>query len=243
VNVIMSGREAVQNGCGSQRRSPERRSVSRGTLAFSTGRAERGVDTLGSLALLGINLQVQFAMSGDLYPRLLGDAWWALAEPVRCAHGVGTEKHGCFRVAHGTGWLARLLVRWSGLPRAASAAETRLRIVAEEAGQRWERHFERDELTTMQWAEGNHLVERFGAWELCFELRVEDATLCYVQRGARLCLGKFRLPLPRACAPLVSARESCDGSSRVKVAVTVTLPLAGLLLAYDGHLDVGGRSK
>jgi hypothetical protein len=118
-----------------------------------------------------------------------------------------------------------------------------LRIVAEKTGQRWERHFECDELTTRQWAEGDHLIERFGPWELCFDLRVEDAALCYVQRGARLCFGRFRLPLPLACVPLVSAQESCDGSARVKVGVTVTLPLVGLLIAYDGYLNVGGGSS
>jgi len=180
-------------------------------------------------------------MSSDLYPRVLGNAWWTLAEPLRRAHAVGRDKCGCFRVSHGTGWLARRLVGWSRLPRVSSGAKTRLRIVREGAGQRWERDFDGDAFTTRQWAEGEGcLVERFGAWELCFNLCVDEETLRYVQCGARLCIGAFRLPLPLACAPLVSATETCDGPERVLVAVTVRLPVVGMLVSYEGHLDVGG---
>jgi hypothetical protein len=180
-------------------------------------------------------------MNFDLYPRVLGEAWWTLAESVRRAHAVGRDRRGCFRVSHGTSWLARRLVRWSGLPRGATAAKARLRIVSEGSGQRWERHFDDETFTTKQWADGGgSLVERFGAWELCFELRVEEEALRYVQRGARLCLGTFRLRVPLAWAPLVSAKETGDGPERVLVTVTVTLPVVGSLIAYDGHLDVGG---
>jgi len=180
-------------------------------------------------------------MGCDLYPRVVGDAWWTLAEPLRRAHTVGGDKCGFFRVSHGTGWLVRRLVARSGLPRASSRAKTRLRIVTEGAGQRWEREFDDEAFTTRQWAEGDGcLVERFGAWELCFNLRVDEQTLRYVQCGARLCFGTFRLPLPLNWAPLVSATETCDGPERVLVAVTVTLPLMGMLVSYEGHLDVGG---
>jgi hypothetical protein len=116
-----------------------------------------------------------------------------------------------------------------------------LRIATEGSGQRWERHFDDETFTTKQWADGGgSLVERFGAWELCFNLRVEEEALRYVQRDARLCLGTFRLRVPLAWAPLVSAKETGDGPERVLVAVTVTLPVVGSLIAYDGHLDVGG---
>src|SRR5262245_45282639 len=180
-------------------------------------------------------------MSYDLYPRVLGEAWWTLAEPLRRAHAVGVDTCGCFRVSHGTGWLARRLVGWSDLPRVSGKAKTRLRIITEGVAQRWEREFDGEPFTTRQWAEEDgHLVERFGAWELCFALRVDEETLHYVQRGARLCIGKFRLRLPLCCAPRVSATETCDGLDRVLVAVTVRLPLVGMLIAYDGHLDVGG---
>jgi hypothetical protein len=118
-----------------------------------------------------------------------------------------------------------------------------LRIASEGSGQRWERRFDDETLTTTQWADsGGGLVERFGAWELCFDLRAEEKALRYVQRGARLCLGAFRLPVPLAWGPLVSAKETGDGPQRVFVTVTVTLPVVGSLITYDGYLDVGGPS-
>jgi len=183
-------------------------------------------------------------MSCELYPRVLGDDWWTLAEPVRWAHAAGEEWRGCFRVWHGEGWLARRLARWSGLPQPATAAEIRLRIIEDGAGQRWERRFNNSALTTRQWAaDGRHLIEAFRAWELHFELQVVERALHYVQRGARLCLGKVRLWWPLALAPRVSASETMDGPERVRVAVTVTLPFAGLLIAYEGFLEVEGSAR
>jgi hypothetical protein len=152
---------------------------------------------------------------------------------------AGREKRGVFRIVHGTGCLARCMIRWSRLPQAACAAATRLRIIAEKDGECWERQFDSQSFTTLQWAEdGGLLVERFGSWELRFALRADGAALVYEQRGARLCLGPLRLPMPPAFAPQVKATESCDGPARVHVAVTVTLPFIGLLIGYDGHLDV-----
>ena len=37
----------------------------------------------------------------------------------------------------------------------------------------------------------------------------------------------------------LSASETMDGPERVRVAVTVTLPFAGLLVAYEGFLERG----
>src|SRR5262245_19808489 len=102
-------------------------------------------------------------MESDLYPQVLGKAWWTLAESVRRAHAVGSDRRGCFRVSHGTSWLARRFARWSGLPREAGAAKVRLKIISEGSGQRWERHFDNEIVTTKQWADNRGgLVERFG---------------------------------------------------------------------------------
>ena len=174
----------------------------------------------------------------DLYPRILGRAWNELAGAVRSAHMVGGEKRGRFRVRHGESFVARRLARWSRLPRADDDARVVLRVRADGDGERWERHFGADALTTAQWASDGCLVERFDCWELRFALRVIDGALVYEQCGARLCLGPVRVPVPLVCAPRVRAREESEGSDRVHVRVTVTLPCFGLLIAYDGHLAV-----
>ena len=113
-----------------------------------------------------------------------------------------------------------------------------LRIHADGQRQRWERRFGADAFTTVQWAVGRRLVERIDCWELHFVLRVVDGALVYEQCGARFCLGPIRVPVPLACAPQVRAIEEADGPTRVNVRVTVNLPLLGLLIAYDGYVDV-----
>jgi len=177
------------------------------------------------------------ASPGELYARLLGDAWRELAEPVRALHSAGGELRGRFVVMHGKGRIARRLAKWSGLPGATKSAETRLKIVADGDRQRWERHFDGERLVTTQWAgDDGCLVERIRSWELKFRLRVEDGALHYEQQRARLCLGPLRIWLP--WIPVVSATERADGPSRVRVSVNVRLPLIGRLVAYDGWLDV-----
>ena len=179
-------------------------------------------------------------MSCELYQQVLGERWWALTELVRRAHEAGEERRGHFLVSNGDRWVAKRLARWSRLPRSANAAATRLKITVEGTAQLWERQFGSDAFTTKQWmGDGGRLVERFGAWELSFDLHVEQEALYYVQRCTRLCVGRLRLRLPPTCAPLVSASEASDGPDRVRVTVTVTLPLFGLLVGYDGFLELG----
>jgi hypothetical protein len=181
------------------------------------------------------------SMNSKLYSQLLGKDWLAVAENIRRAHSVGGELNGVFRIAYGTGLAAKQLVRWADLPRAAAAADTRLKIFSEAAGERWERRFDGKVFMTRQWkGKDGFLVERFGEWELSFKLRVEGGNLFYDQSGARLCVGALRIPMPRVCAPHVVAKEMPDGAVRVLVSVMVRLPMVGQLISYDGYLDLRG---
>ncbi len=181
-------------------------------------------------------------MNCETYRRVLGDKWWMLAESVRRAHEAGVERTGVFSITRGTSRLAWVLTRWLRLPRPSPAAATKLRITADDLGEQWERKFDADAFVTRQWAGSNgYLVERFEAWELHFELQIgAGGSLSYVQRGARLRLGWISLRIPLACAPVVSASETADDESKVRVSVTVNIPLVGLLIGYRGHLDIGG---
>ena len=176
---------------------------------------------------------------GDLYPRILGEAWKDLPGSIRSGHAVGVEKRGRFRVTHGRNYIARQMARWSNLPPQDDSAPVVLQIHAENDSQRWDRRFGTHGFTTLQWADGGRLVERFDGWELHFALRVNGQTLVYEQCAARLCLGSMCFPVPLIFAPRVQATEESAGPNRVHVRVTVTLPLLGLLIAYDGHLEVG----
>jgi hypothetical protein len=181
-------------------------------------------------------------MDSELYSQLLQKDWLSLAKNIRRIHSVGEEKTGTFRITRGSGWLARQLARWSGLPSAADAAQIRLNIIPDTPGERWERMFDGLVLVTRQWKESDgSLVERFRDWELCFKLRVQEGNLFYHQSGARLCVGAWRIPMPRACAPRVDAKETADGGPHVFVSVTVALPFVGRLVSYEGLLNVKGE--
>jgi hypothetical protein len=180
-------------------------------------------------------------MSSKLYSEVLGKDWLALSENIRCAHSVGEETNGIFRITHGTGWAAKKMARWSDLPQAAIAAGTRLKIFSEDSGERWERQFDGKAFTTRQWkGKDGFLVERFGEWELYFKLRVKEGNLFYDQSRARLCVGALHIPIPLAYGPRVVAKEMHDSGARVRVSVIVTLPLVGLLISYEGYLNVKG---
>ncbi len=180
-------------------------------------------------------------VSSALYPRLLGNSWDELATSVRRMHledGAAFRGVGSFRIRYGNGRLGRLLVRLLRLPSATEAANTRLVITPLGQGERWERNFDDQSLVSRQWeARSGRLLEQIKLLELEFRLEVRAGALLYRQVGAALRLGPLRVPLPRRIAPHVEAREEPDDANRIHVVVAVTLARAGLLIAYEGHLE------
>ena len=67
---------------------------------------------------------------------------------------------------------------------------------------------------------------------------MEDGCLRYEQRGASLHAGTLCLRLPRSLAPHVEARELALSAQSVRVTVKITFPLLGLLLDYEGIVEV-----
>jgi hypothetical protein len=175
-----------------------------------------------------------------LYPELLGAAWADLDEGVRRLHGegAGVRAAGVFRVRRGSGRLARLLARLVRLPAAAETVDLQLVVVQQAHGEEWRRTFGTHPLTSFQSRRHDGLlVERMGPVELRFALRAEGGALLYRSTGASMRLGPLRIPLPRRLAPRVEAWERPAGEpGRAHVAVEVHLPLAGLLVAYEGSV-------
>ena len=188
-------------------------------------------------------------MRARLYERLLGEAWGKLDGPVRRMHerGAGPCGEGLFAVRRGN-FFARALARLFGLPAGGEAVRVCLSVTRSEDGatERWRRTFGgRSFDTSQREGAGGLLAERAGPVELLFSLSVEGGALVYRQAGASLRLGPLRLPLPRALAPRVEARErGADDGRDVLVYVSSSAPLAGLMLAYEGRLGVapGGTS-
>ena len=55
----------------------------------------------------------------------------------------------------------------------------------------------------------------------------------YEQVGAWLCLGPWRIPLPRLLSPHIQA-ETLEATGGMRVLVRIGSPLAGALLTYEG---------
>ncbi|HXZ28105.1 MAG TPA: DUF4166 domain-containing protein [Terriglobales bacterium] len=182
--------------------------------------------------------------SAALYPSLLGAAWTELDPKVQRMHGLGrAQGAGVFRVQRGRVLLARLTTWLLGFPRAGEAVPTRLAVRSElrrgVSCEIWQRDFGGQELVSRQYpGRDGLLAERFGCLELCLRLRAQDGALLFQPAGSALALGALRVRLPGMLSPRVNAEVAAGAGDRVQVSVRVEAPLAGLLLAYAGYLDM-----
>jgi hypothetical protein len=178
----------------------------------------------------------------ELYPSLLGERWRDVHYALARLHGGSqrTIATGSFRIEHGkragVGWLARAL----RLPKESADVATKLVIERTDVHETWQRSFGDRELTTTQRAlSDGTLAERFGPLELRFRVAVLDGALVYEQAAARMRLCNMSVPLPSFFAPRVSARETVDREpGRIRVAVSVDVPLFGRLIDYAGEVEV-----
>ncbi len=175
-----------------------------------------------------------------LYPRVLGDAWYALDPAVRRAHADGRRLRGVghFRVEHGRGALTRLLVRAAGVPPPHEAAPVRVLIERFGERERWRRSIGGRPLVTEQWeAPSRVLVERLGVLEFSFRLTVANGELTYRQVGLALCFGRVRLAVPARLWLRIDAREApISGSVDSQTTVEVSTAARRLLFSYRGAI-------
>jgi hypothetical protein len=185
-------------------------------------------------------MEAGFRPCPGLYARLLGDSWDSLDDAVQRLHASGAPVHaaGVFRVRRGANWLARALARLARLPATGEAVDIQLLVTANDDGEVWRRTFAGRPLVSMQSGRPDGLLgERMGLVETRFQLKVVAGALTYQAAGAALCLGRWRVPLPRWLSPRTSATERTVGDQgRIDVSVEVQLPLLGRLIAYDGRL-------
>jgi hypothetical protein len=185
-------------------------------------------------------METNLRSGSGLYPKLLGNSWWSLADAVRHLHASSAPVHaaGVFRVRRGSNWLTRALARLAQLPAAGEAVDIQLQVTARGDSEEWRRTFAGRPLVSLQSERPDRLLaERMGLVELRFRLQVVGGALAYQTSSAALCLGSFRVPLPHWFSPCVRAWERPVGEgNQLAVSVDVRLPLLGCLIAYDGKL-------
>lgn len=181
--------------------------------------------------------------ASPLYPTALGPSWASLPVLLQrfYAGPDPASAVGVFRVQHGKSWLARLLAPFSGLPPEAEAIETQLLVTRSETGERWRRRFGDHVMETHQELNLGGLTERLGPVELRLGLRVEDGRLLIQSTAVSLRVGPWRLRVPRLLAPRADG-VSWASDGVVHASIALHLPLAGLLVRYEGTLQLlGGR--
>jgi hypothetical protein len=164
---------------------------------------------------------------------VVGPPWAELPAIVRRLHEEGCAT-GRFTIRRSRGPLSALVGWLCHFPAAGEDVPTRLRVQRQGEGQLWERSFNGHRLATLQraWEQG-WVGERLGPVECVFRLRPIPGGLAYEQVGARLCLGSWRLPLPRLLSPRIEATTT-EAPHGMHVHVKIGSALLGWMLTYEG---------
>lgn len=174
------------------------------------------------------------AMDRHLFPGLLGPRFAGLPPTVRVLHTREGRQHyrGEVEVERGRNALSRLCAWVTRLPPAGRSA-IQVDIVADRGREQWTRTVAGHAMRSRLWSGNGLLCERLGLATFGFRLFAEESTI--VWRVVRFrALG---VPLPAGWFAGVSAREF-ERDGRYHFDVTARLPFAGLLVHYQGWLDV-----
>jgi Domain of unknown function (DUF4166)/Saccharopine dehydrogenase NADP binding domain len=177
-----------------------------------------------------------------LYARVLGPAWSDVPEPIRRLHGIGNGlvAEGRATVERGRNPLARLIAAVFGFPKAGTDIPVSVRFDAARGtdgrpAERWTRTFAGKRFSSLQ-SEGagrsQHLVdERFGPFTFGLAAVLDGDRLRIVPRR----WSAFGIPMPRFLMPTGDSHERVE-DGRFYFHVEIHLPLAGLIVRYQGHL-------
>jgi hypothetical protein len=170
-----------------------------------------------------------------LFQRVLGDDFRTLPLVVQALHlRTGPHRYrGQVEVSRDRNPLARLLAWATRLP-PAGRGMIEVDIDANEHGESWVRKVGTAAMPSRLWMQDGLLCEQLGLARFGFRLTVEEGAI--VWRVARVhALG---VPLPSRWFRSVQARESADEAGRYCFDVSASMPVAGLLVHYQGWLGV-----
>jgi len=175
---------------------------------------------------------------GDLYPRVVGEAWARVAPQVKGMHAPGFRAEGTLVVRHGASALARLFARLSGAPPAGDAVKVVLEVAVAGGEQRWSRTYGEHRVVTSQWVRDGRVVEAYAGLGVHFRFEVDgEGALVYRQERTTLELGPLSIPLPSFCAPRARGRVAPGAGEReARIDVGVALPILGPLVSYAGTM-------
>ncbi len=177
---------------------------------------------------------VEIVQPAALYRRVMTDDFDRLAPAVCAMHGVLRDGgvQGRATVERGRNPLARVVATLMRFPPEGDHA-LHVGFAERDGVETWTRDFGGRCFRSRLSADGDALVERFGALRFHFHLPVTDGGLTMVMTGWSV----FGLPLPLVLAPRSRAREWEEGG-RFCFDVPIDLPWLGRVVRYRGWLEV-----
>jgi hypothetical protein len=169
-----------------------------------------------------------------LYRRVLGASFDELPDVLKRFHDGTTAgcASGTFRVVRGDGPVRNFVAGMLRLPRAGESVPIRLEVVVEGDRERWIRHFAGRRTVTVQWADGNLLMERLGLTSFSSALVVQGSRLRYEFRRAWFA----GIPLPIWVSPYVDGYVDA-GEAGWRASVHIFAPVLGEIVHYEGWVE------
>ncbi len=173
--------------------------------------------------------------SPSLYRRVLGPRFDALPAVLQRFHDAprGGKARGTFRVERGAGPVRNGLAALWRMPPAGDDVPVRLEVVVDGQREHWRRHFREHCLASIQWAEGDLLMESFGAGSFVSAVVIDGSCLRYDVRRTWLA----GLAIPRWLAPEIDGSVHA-GESGWRVVTQFSLPVLGKIVHYEGNVEL-----
>lgn len=170
----------------------------------------------------------------SLYQQLLGERYTILPPAVRALHSY--EGHAIYRgrcnVQRGRNFLANIIANILSLPPAGTDVDVSVDFTQDGRKEIWHRVFAGKRFHSVQWQKGDILCERLPFTTLHFRIHVTESALNLDLQQVYL-LG---IPLIVFLRPKVKAEET-ERDGLFHFSIRTTLPLLGLLVAYEGSLQ------
>jgi hypothetical protein len=169
-----------------------------------------------------------------LYQRLLGNDFYRLPPILQQFHSSqGGCATGKVTVERHAGLLRHKAADLLHLPDACDDMALHLQVIPMENKERWIRHFNQQSLETLQWQEGEYLIEKAGPLQLAFKVAADEQGLTFRMhhkyRATRkvLFLSNFVM---RVNAQAHGAEDHW------KLEVNISTPLLGKIATYRGEI-------
>lgn len=179
-----------------------------------------------------------------LYERLLGNQFEDLPAQIQNVHDKksGLVANGRCTVVRGSNLINRLIAEIVGFPRSGIRLPVTIEIEVNDQKEKWLRDIDGYSFSSI--LEDDHcksrqcLSEKFGFMKFNFLLPTTNNGLSM----ELICFSVFGISLPKMLWPIVKAKETVQ-EEKFYFDVKIVLPVTGLLVHYQGWLDVENKNK